>query len=616
MSISKPVILFKLNNMKIYKPVFKYVSALFLGLLITTSCEDYLDQSPEAVISEADVFTKFVTFQGYVEDIYQYVVDETLGVEAYMNWNFGDDVIEDGSQSLVSFFDQGNYLAGWTQQKQSLFVGDLSVPNQNIKRHPNSSFTIKPRGHWTSGWAGIRKSNTVLKNLNKLVSATQEERDIIAGQAYFFRAYFHFEIMRAWGGVAYVDSVYAPNDEIRMARLSYRECAMKAAADFRKAAELLPASWDETTVGQATLGQNAGRLTKGAAYSYLGKNLLYAASPLMNGVSTGSYTYDQALCKEAAEAFNEVIKLTNQGYHGFESWADYHKNFYFIGVRQMPLGKEIIFNNPIFMHKRWDYGESTLQTLGAWGLYASPTANYVEYFGMANGLPINAAGSGYDANDPWANRDPRFYYNIVKDRDRLVKNFQNADSTAQFFVGGRHRNNQNSITGFGHKKFTPAIANQFDNGWANNLFYYECPQMRLADVYLMYAEAVNEYAGPGGSVAGGPTAIEAVNIIRSRATVPDVDARFLNQTDFRETIRQERAVELAFEGHRWYDLRRWHVSHLPQYREKYALDFDKEHTYYQKRLYNTIVFEDKHYWLPFAVGQVTLYPQFAQNPGW
>ena len=599
--------------MKIYKPVVKYVSALFLGFLIITSCEDYLDQSPEAVISEEDVFTKFVTFQGYVEDIYQCVVDETLGQEAYMNWNFGDDVIEDGSESMVSFFDQGNYLAGWTHWKNSPFLGHLNIPNTNVK---NIAAIGRAKGYWQTGWYGIRKANTVLKNLNKLTSATQEERDIIAGQAYFFRAYFHFEIMRAWGGVAYVDSIYAPNDEIRMPRLSYRECAMRAAEDFRKAAELLPASWDETTVGQATLGQNAGRITKGAAYGYLGKDLLYAASPLMNGVSTGSYAYDPALCEEAAKAFNEVLKLTDQGYHGLETWADYHKNFYYIGVKQMPIGKEIIFNNPIYMHKRWDYGESTLQVMGGWGLYASPTANYVEYFGMSNGLPIGETDSGYDPNDPWTNREPRFYYNIVKDGDRLVQNFNNADTYAEFFTGGRHRNNQNSVSGYGHKKFTPPLANQYDNGWSGNLYYYECPQMRLADVYLMYAEAVNEYAGPGGSVAGGMTATQAVNLIRARANVPDVDARFLSQEDFREAIRRERAVELAFESHRWFDLRRWHVSHLPQYREKYALNFDKNYTFFEKTLYNTIVFEDKHYWLPFAQGQVTLYPEFAQNPGW
>lgn len=594
--------------MKIYKTTIKYMSALVLGLLITTSCEDYLDQSPEAVIKEEEVFNNFNTYQGYVEDIYQAVTDVTLGKDAHTNWNFSDDVIEDRGDMLSSIFDQGNYY-GWTHWKSSQFFGDIRYANDNSNAKGR-------KGHWGSGWYGIRKANTALKNLDLLTAGTQEEKDLIAGQAYFFRAYFHFEIMRAWGGVAYIDKVFTPDDDIRLPRLSYRETALKAAEDFKKAAELLPASWDETEAGQRTLNQNEGRITKGAALGYLGKNLLYAASPLMNGVSTGNYNYDPELAEEAAKAFNEVIKLANDGYHGLETWEDYFRNFYTL-KREIPLGKEIIFNNPIYMQwgKRWNYGEFNLQKLGGWGSYASPTENYVENFGMANGLPIDAEGSGYDPMNRWENRDPRFYYNIVKDGDRMVQNFENADTYAQFFVGGRHRGNLNSITGYGHKKFAHLTCNKYDRGYGWQ-YHYESPQMRLADVYLMYAEAVNEAFGPGGSVAGGMTAIEAVNLIRNRAQIPSVDSRFLNKEDFREVIRRERAVELAFESHRWFDLRRWYVSHLPQYREKYVLEFDEDHTYFQKKLYNTIVFDQKHYWLPFPNDQVALYPEFEQNPGW
>jgi hypothetical protein len=339
----------------------------------------------------------------------------------------------------------------------------------------------------------------------------------------------------------------------------------------------------------------------------------------MNGVSTGSYTYDEALCAEAAGVFNELIQLANQGYHSLRPWADYFRNFYTL-VGEMPIGTEVIFNNPIYMYKRWNYGEHQLQVLGGWGMYASPTANYVEYFGMNNGLPIGEADSGYDPMKPWDNREPRFYYNIVKGGDRLITtaNASKAplDEFAEFQVGGRHRNPNNSISGYGHTKFRPLTANNRDNGWGNG-FFYECPQMRLADIYLMYAEAVNEAFGPMGSVGGGPTAIEAVNVIRTRAQVADIDSRFTGTKEtFREAIRAERAVELAFEGHRWFDLRRWYVSHLPQYREKYELEYDKDQTYFKKVLARTIAFEEKHYWLPFAVGQVTLYPEFEQNPGW
>jgi hypothetical protein len=434
------------------------------------------------------------------------------------------------------------------------------------------------KGYWRNGWYSIRNANIAISNFDKLVG-TDEEKNIILGQAYWFRAYFHHEILRSWGGIPYIDTVFAATDPLSLPRPSYRETAAKVDMDFEKAAQLLPADWDATVVGQATLNNNAGRVTKGAAYAFLGKNLLYEASPLMNQMETGTYTYDQELLKKAASAFYEVIKLKDAGVYAFETWANYKKNFYTL-TRELPYGKEIVFTHPCYMNKRWNYGEHTLIVNGGWGTYASPTENYVKNFGMANGLPLNAAGSGYDPSDPWTNRDPRFYYNIVKDRDVNMINPKPAsviDKYIQFYVGGRHRDADNSITGYGMKKFIDVTCNGSDNGWGTSRsYYYEVSEMRLADVYLMYAEAVNEVYGPTTApahISGGITAAEAVNIVRRRVEVSpgvplaDVDAQYLNQDAFREIIIQERAVELAYEGHRWFDLRRWHRSHLPEYRE-------------------------------------------------
>jgi len=237
---------------------------------------------------------------------------------------------------------------------------------------------------------------------------------------------------------------------------------------------------------------------------------------------------------------------------------------------------------------------------------------------MANGLPITAAGSGYNPANPWVNRDPRFYYDICKDGDLLIQNSTTADKYAEFFVGGRHAKFGSSTVSYGFKKFHHVTCNDKDNGWNN--WYYEVPKLRLAEVYLNYAEAVNEAYGPTvvpTDIQGGITAAAALNIVRARAGVPAVDARYLgSKAEFREICRQERAVELSFEGHRWNDLRRWYIAHLPKYKEKYNLEFDKAHTYYRKVLLLTTIHEQKHYWLPFEVNQVSLYPEFKQNPGW
>jgi hypothetical protein len=117
------------------------------------------------------------------------------------------------------------------------------------------------------------------------------------------------------------------------------------------------------------------------------------------------------------------------------------------------------------------------------------------------------------------------------------------------------------------------------------------------------------------------TAVAAVNKIRARAGVPDVDARFLGSKEsFMSELMRERAVELAFEGLRWHDLRRWGVAAEKKYIEKTVIDFDRgangKPLNLRERVVVTRVFEPKHNWLPLPTNQVNLYPSFGQNPGW
>src|SRR5690606_10565788 len=143
-------------------------------------------------------------------------------------------------------------------------------------------------------WYSIRKANMGLANLDKL-TGTQEEKDIIAGQLYFFRAWWHFEMMQYFGGLPYIDEVLSSSEKPTLPRLTYQECADKAGEDLAKAVALLPIDWDKTTVGRNTAGKNQLRINKIMALGYLGKNYLWAASPLMkNGAEVGggnTYNY-------------------------------------------------------------------------------------------------------------------------------------------------------------------------------------------------------------------------------------------------------------------------------------------------------------------------------------
>jgi hypothetical protein len=247
---------------------------------------------------------------------------------------------------------------------------------------------------------------------------------------------------------------------------------------------------------------------------------------------------------------------------------------------------------------------------------------------MANGLPIDAEGSGYDPADPWTGRDPRFYESIVYDGVKVIQGGTAADDYrryANLYNGGNYRNDlSGSRTGYMLNKFFPLEGNQVDNV-PNRLMLPG--YMRLADVYYMYAEAVlYGYGTPQSSYPGNAdyvlTAEDAVNIVRARANVPGVDARYLvSKEAFMSEIIRERAVELMCEANiRFCDLRRWMIAGEKKYREKTAIDFDRgpdgKPINMVERLVVTRVFEDKHYWFPLPQDQVNIYPEFGQNPGW
>ncbi|MBA7590285.1 hypothetical protein ES708_32399 [subsurface metagenome] len=196
---------------------------------------------------------------------------------------------------------------------------------------------------------------------------------------------------------------------------------------------------------------------------------------------------------------------------------------------------------------------------------------------------------------------------------------------ANLYNGGNYRNDLNgSRTGYMLKKFYPNEGNNIDNV-LNKLMLPG--YMRLADVYYMYAEAVlHSYGTAESSYPGGDgfqlTAVEAVNIVRARANVGDVDTRYLTSKEaFMSEIIRERAVELMCEANiRFCDLRRWMIHKEMKYREKTALDFDRgadgKPINMVERVVVTRVVEDKHYWFPLPQDQVTIYPEFGQNPGW
>ena len=643
----------KIRN--IYKMGLMGIMGL-MGLMSLASCTDYLDKEERSIIDASQPYLNFRNFQGFVEELYTAMPIMT-GHQYHSAWNFGEDDYWEPQESrqLPNAIDQGNYW-GWNECFYSYFKEKQGGMNTGTPERMISDVSTKGYLYGLC-WFGIRKANIGIANLDKMVDATQEEKNLIAGQLYFFRAWNHFMLMQYWGGLPYIDVVLDANSVFSLPRLSYQATAEKAAEDFQKAADLLPVDWDQTAAGKATLGKNSVRINKVMALAYKGKDLLWAGSPMMNQESTGNATYNADFCKRAADTFAEVLKICDEtGRYELADWDHYQEIFYTYKQNKLNGLKEVMFwENMATCHIgvwRWNLVNDWRPPLiNNSGIKCYPAANYTDYFGMANGMPIPDitkpdAASGYNPEYPYKDRDPRFYYNFIYDAVKTVLDGSKIlkdglpDERKQYaslYEGGLYRTDTPSkcvFTGYMNKKFTSQYMNDFDDYKEGTVLVM--PLLRLADVYLMYAESTAAGYGSATASASGYSlsAVGAIDKVRARAGVAGVNSKFLGSVDdFMSEVRRERAVELSFEGHRFTDLRRWLLLDKAPYNKKTAVYFDRAADQSDKDRYanpkenhvlnlrEVVLVErkyslPKHNWFPFPQKDVQMYPEFAQNPGW
>ena len=666
------------------------IKALFCGTMLLlaggaslTSCTDWLDKDPDSIVAEDEAFKNFRNFQGYIEEMYSLVPSKEM-VNYCTAWNFGDDAVHnpEGYAHMDHQVDLGNYR-NWYTNNQCWLNGQRS-------------------SLWRNSWYCIRKCNMGIENINSLVG-TDEERDLLLGQMYFFRAWWHFELMCYFGGLPYIDKAFVDGQIPELPRLSFQECADRCAADFERASELLPLDskeWDETLAGKDnnTVNLNQLRVNKFMALCYLGKCYLWAGSPLMKefekwnkgghpvllgasqgGANAKTYDYDEKYCKLAAEALGKALDLVAKGQVNYklaefkfaniydheikEGAADsYSQIFYTVSDGwKMPGASEAIFRgaHPGANSSNWNcakiFGPKVAGLVEHDNIIHHPTGNLIDQYGMANGQPIYLVEnghyvlnpkSGWDPEHPYKGRDPRFYHDIVFDgfhyvlKTDALNPAQKEHEYCSLYTGGAMRSVDNgSSTGYFIQKLVPHQCNIGDKwyDWGYNLQTY-LPYMRLADVYLMFAEAM---AGFSHDVKDLKTttlycpslsAVGAVNALRDRVGMESVQDDFLDTREhFIDEVRRERAVELSFEGFRWCDLQRWLLLTEPPYTEKYSHEFERmqKADWFKKNdpkdaqvanfHHETLIvrpLEAKHYWFPFPEKDIYLYEGFKQNPGW
>lgn len=449
---------------------------------------------------------------------------------------------------------------------------------------------------WGRSYRGIREVNLALENISK-TPITDERRNLLIAELRFIRAYRYFDLLKGFGGVSLIgDRVTTLKDDFSdlYDRKSISETVDYINSELDAAMAVLP---------EAPNGDwERGRATSTAAMGLKSRLLLYAASPLYTGGSN-----DVAKWQQAADAAKDIIDL-NKFDLVTDLDPDPSENYrkFFLSAP----GKEDIFFREYTVTSRAMAMErmNAPNGFGGWGGNC-PMQNLVDDYEMDNGLPIENGASGYDPQNPYADRDPRFYasilYNGAAYRGRQIETFLpgGKDSPA----GNEPWNT--SPTGYYLRKFLNESISLDD--W-NKMGTSPWRYIRYAEILLNYAEAQNEAVGPDQSVH------DAINKVRNRAGMPDLPAG-LTQAEMRARIQNERRIELAYEEHRYFDVRRWMIAEDVENQTARGMSITKNGngtlTYAVKEALTGKTFATKHYWFPIPVEEINASAgAIEQNP--
>lgn len=415
-------------------------------------------------------------------------------------------------------------------------------------------------GRYGDCYSGIGRCNTFLAKVDEVPNMDPDVVSRMKGEAIFLRALYYFILQNYYGGVPLI--LDPPNNETQggLPRTPRAEVVAQILRDLDDAAGLLPASFS---------GTNKGRATKGAAMALKARVLLYEASPLLNTAN------DLTKWKAAADAAKAVMDLGT-----YSLFADYRALF----LQANEGSKESIFDVQYLFPNQG----SSFDLICTQYNTNAPLLEFARSYYMKNGLPITDPASGYDPANPYADRDPRLYATFTYPGD--VYRGKKIDST------------RFAITGYGMKKYgiydsivPPADKSDLKDGQSDINFMV----LRYADILLMYAEAQNEFAGPGATVYA------ALDAIRDRVKMPHITPG-LSKDQLRAEIRHERRSELGGEGLYYNDVRRWKIAETVLNTNIYSWSGK----YLEKRSFNPA----RDYWWPIPLGERDLNPALEQNP--
>ena len=567
------------------------LSTIAAFLLSAASC-DYLDKAPGVDVTEDDVFSSVTNVETFLASIYQKGIHSNLGYGSPDN--AGNDTTNPHSAPWTGRCDESEQCAPW-YESNNWNSASVTADNTDDRR-----FALR--------WEAVRKVTLMLERADNVPGIAPAYANQLKAESRVIRALNYLEMLKFYGGVPIIDHFLDASANLRIPRSSVEAVVNFIVEDIDAAVPALP---------ETQRGALRGRIDKGAALAIKSKALLYAASPLFNTdvpyLDLGEHNdricigeYRPELWEEAALAAKECLDwAAENGCRLLESYRD---------------SWEIYDNDEIIL------AEKAHGTLGKWtwpwsaiappDVYAgnagqsgiTVTLNHVRKYEKRDGTPQTWNG-GDDLQTKLAELDPRYSACIVGNMERWNTEFP----ALELYEGGRHANT--CYGGFWlHKHYPSAISSDLWTYIPNSTLF------QLNEIYLNYAEAMNEAYGPDNANGYGLTAREAVNIIRRRAGMPDVVAS--GQSDFREKVRHERDIELAFDNHRFWDIRRWMIAEEEGVMQGSMwgikitrIDGSTNRFHYEPYVFETRSWNRRGYLHPFSTNEINK-GYLVQNPGY
>ncbi|WP_343305747.1 RagB/SusD family nutrient uptake outer membrane protein [Chitinophaga niabensis] len=606
----------------------KYLLLFCAGILL--SCSKYLDKKPDNLLTEDQIWKTRANAEAYLNNIYF---------------------------TVYNYMDGGDYATIGASDESS-----VSISTVNVRQMVSGNWSVSSGYfyNWGAYYSALRKSFIFEQNIDK-VPAVQLSSDLKAqykAENLFLRGYFYWMLLKQYGPYVKVTGLIEQDADFnKFPRAPFDTCVTYINQLMDQAMQGLPSAWSSSS--------NLGRPTKGSCMAIKVKTAVLAASPLWNGnpafanfknqdgTALAPATADVNKWKIAADAAKRLIdsaqyklftNLDNGGttFNPYESVRDVHLTNW---------NDEIIFANVGW--SRWGWTKCASPGPGAYNMY-NATQNLVDAFSMINGRTINDPASNYvetgfapaNSTASWgghrkgewnmyANREPRFYANIMYNARPVVpaqtvddKNYFSSDNNidgtgrVEFYYNGKSgqkSSGSNNITGYlPLKRISPNSNIRQDNV----SFHGPYILIRYAEILLDYVEALNEYDPNNADI------VKYLNMIRTRAGIPGIETVYPdavgNTTKMREHILRERQVELCFESDRYSTLVRRLLLGQPKYTAIYGLDVNANDNgmgfsftgFYNRKLFQQRFWDNKMYLFPISLGDIERDRALVQNPGW